>query len=75
MIRFWDGLQSLGAACLTVALIGVPIWGCVEALQLSLIPVWAWAGVVGLGFVGILMTLSFLRKAARGIHPARERRR
>jgi hypothetical protein len=75
MIRLWDGFLSLLAAVFTVGVVGVPIWGAVEALNLGLLPGWAWGFVVALGFLGLLMVLAFLRKTARGVHPLRERRR
>lgn len=75
MIRFWDGFLSALGALLTIFLIGVPIWGAVVALRSELLPVWAWVAVVGLGFVGLVMVGAFLRKAGRGVHPLRERRR
>lgn len=75
MIRLWDGFLSVFAAVLTGAIIGVPAWGAVRALQTDLIPVWGWAPLVLLGAAGVVMVLSFLRKASRGVHPLRERRR
>ncbi len=75
MIRLWDGFLSVFAAVLTGAIIGVPAWGAVRALQADLIPVWGWAPLVLLGAAGVVMVLSFLRKASRGVHPLRERRR
>ena len=75
MIRFWDGFLSALGALFTLILIGVPLWGAVFALRAESLPIWAWAPVVGLGFVGLVMVGAFLRKAGRGIHPLRERRR
>lgn len=75
MIRFWDGFLSALGAVVTLFLIGVPVWGTVLALRAGIMPVWAWAAVVGLGFVGLVMVGAFLRKAGRGIHPLRDRRR
>ncbi len=75
MIRYWDGLLSALGAVLTLFLIGVPVWGTVMALRAEILPVWAWAAVVGLGFVGLVMVGAFLRKAGRGVHPLRDRRR
>lgn len=45
------------------------------ALRDGLVPAWAWAPVVLLGAAGAVMVLSFLRKAGRGVHPLRDRRR
>jgi hypothetical protein len=75
MIRFWDGFLSALGAILTVILIGVPLWGAVLSLRAELLPVWGWGPVVGLGFVGLVMAGAFLRKAGRGVHPLRDRRR
>ncbi len=75
MIRVWDGLLSGIAACLTAMIIGVPAWGAVLALRAEMLPVWGWAPLALLGAAGAVMVLSFLRKAARGVHPLRERRR
>jgi len=75
VIRFWDGFLSALGAVFIVLLIGVPLWGAVIALRAELLPLWAWVAVVGLGFVGLVMVGAFLRKAGRGIHPLRERRR
>ncbi len=72
MIRLWDGFLSGVAAVLTLAIVGVPAWGAVRALRADLLPVWGWGPVVLLGAV---MALSFLRKAGRGVHPLRDRRR
>jgi hypothetical protein len=38
-------------------------------------PTWAWAGVIALGGVGFIMTLTFLRKAFSGVSPSRDRPR
>lgn len=75
MIRYWDGFLSALGAILTLILIGVPLWGAVLALRAGLLPVWGWGPVVGLGFVGLVMVGAFLRKAGRGVHPLRDRRR
>ena len=75
MIRLWDGFLSLLGAVLTAGAVGVPLWAAFRAVQAGLAPVWVWAPMVGLGFVGLVMTGAFLRKAAQGIHPLRDRRR
>lgn len=75
MIRVWDGFLSGLCALITVAVIGIPIWGAVRAVQALLIPVWSWAAIVALGLIGAVMLYAFLRKAARGVHPLRDRRR
>ena len=73
--HLWDGFLSLLAAIATIALCGVPVWFTYRAIDFGIAPTWAWGAVIGLGFVGILMTVSFLRKAMGGIAPSRDRRR
>ena len=75
MIRLWDGFLSGIAAALTAGVVFVPVWGAVIALRTGALPVWAWASVVLLAAAGAVLVLSFLRKAGRGVHPLRERRR
>ena len=75
MIRLWDGFLSLLAALLTGAIVGVPLWGSYLALRNNLQPAWGWVAFVVLALAGLLMVLSFLRKAGRGVHPLRDRRR
>lgn len=75
MIRVWDGFLSVLCACITGALVAVPLWGAVAAVQAGLTPAWSWVGIAGLAFVGGGLVLAFLRKAWRGVHPLRERRR
>ena len=75
MIRIWDGFLSFLAACATLGMVGVPLWGTVVALNAALVPSWGWVAVASLGFVGAIMMLAFLRKAFRGVHPLRDRRR
>lgn len=75
MNRLWDGFLSIIAACLTASIVGIPVWGAVQAVRAGLLPSWGWAPLVLLGVAGFVMVLSFLRKAARGVHPLRERRR
>lgn len=75
MIRIWDGFLSFLCALVTVLVIGVPAWGAGLALRAGLLPAWGWAPLAGLGFVGAVMVFAFLRKAGRGVHPLRERRR
>lgn len=75
MRRFFDGVLSGFAAVLTAAIIGVPVWSAGLALRAEMVPVWGWAPLALLGAAGLVMVLSFLRKAVRGVHPLRERRR
>ncbi len=75
MIRLWDGFLSLLAALLTLVVTGIPSWGAFLAVRSNLLAWWAWPPLVVLALIGIVITLSFLRKAGRGVHPLRERRR
>lgn len=75
MIRVWDGFLSVLAAIVTVAIVGVPLWGSYLSIQEDRLPLWTMAPMVGLGLVGVVMVFAFLRKASRGVHPLRERRR
>ncbi|MEM9970771.1 MAG: hypothetical protein AAF762_06690 [Pseudomonadota bacterium] len=75
MIRYWDGFLSLFGAVLTLGFIGPPLYAAFRAVQGGLVPTWFWAPMLALGFIGLVMVGAFLRKAGRGIHPLRERRR
>lgn len=75
MIRLWDGFLSVIAALLTAAILGVPLWGAFRAVRAELIPLWSWGPMVLLGLAGAIMVASFGRKAIRGVHPMRDRRR
>ena len=75
MIRIWDGFLSGLCALITLAIIGVPLWGAYNAVTAGLVPIWSWAAIVMLGFVGLVMVYAFVRKAGRGVHPLRDRRR
>lgn len=75
MLRIWDGFLSGLGAFATLVIIGVPLWGAIQAVQAGLIPVWGWVPIVLLGFVGVVMVAAFGRKALRGVHPLRDRRR
>lgn len=75
MLRIWDGFLSGLGALATMAIIGVPLWGAIQAVRTGLIPVWGWGPIVLLGFVGVVMVAAFGRKALRGVHPLRDRRR
>lgn len=61
MRKLVDGFLSLLAAIATVAICGVPSWFTYKAIMAKLAPTWAWAGVIALGGVGFIMTLTFLR--------------
>lgn len=75
VIHLIDGAKSLLAACATVAITGLPSWFTAQAILAGVAPAWAWGAVVALGAVGLLMTFAFLRKAAQGVSPSRDRRR
>lgn len=73
--NIWDGTLSLIAALLTSGVFGVPIWATHQAITYGIVPIWAYAAVVGLVFVGGNLTIAFLRKALDGVAPLRERKR
>ncbi|MCF2903432.1 hypothetical protein L0666_00390 [Octadecabacter sp. CECT 8868] len=75
MKAFLDGTASFLAALATVAICGFPSWFTYKAIEANVAPVWAWAAIVALAGVGILMTIAFLGKAIKGIAPSRDRRR
>lgn len=75
MIRVWDGFLSGLCALVTLVLIGLPLWAAYRAVTAHLVPVWFWAPLVILGFLGLIMVAAFGRKAFRGVHPMRDRRR
>lgn len=75
MIRVWDGFLSGLCALATVGIIGVPLWAAGQATRAGLVPVWVWGALGLLGFVGLVMVVAFGRKALRGVHPLRDRRR
>lgn len=75
MRKLLDGFLSFLAAFATVAICGVPAWFTYQAIMAKIAPTWAWAGVITLGGVGIIMTLAFLRKAFSGVSPSRDRPR
>ena len=75
MIRLWDGFLSGVSALVTLIVVGTPLWAASRALRVDLVPWWVWIPVVLLGVVGLVMIAAFLRKAGRGVHPLRDRRR
>ena len=75
MIRLWDGFLSGLCALVTLGVIGVPLWAAFQAVQAGLVATWVWVPMICLGFIGVVMFFAFLRKAGRGVHPLRERRR
>ena len=75
MRTFLDGLASFIAALATIAICGLPSYFTYQAIQASVAPTWAWGAIIALSAVGIIMTVAFLSKAAKGVAPSRERRR
>lgn len=70
-----DGSLSLIAALCTLALIGPTVWFSWVALDAGLAPAWGYIPVAGLGGVGLVLTMAFVRKGLRGIAPSRTYRR
>lgn len=70
-----DGAASLGAAAITAAVCGLPCWFTWKAIEAGAAPLWAWAAIAALGFVGLVLFFAFLRKGFAGIAPTRDRRR
>lgn len=75
MRNLWDGILSLGAAVGTVAIVGVPLWCAHLAVNYGIASTWAYAPMAALLVVGGIMVLAFLRKAASGVAPLRDRKR
>ncbi|MCK0094912.1 hypothetical protein MWU60_04975 [Yoonia sp. F2084L] len=70
-----DGAASFGAALVTSAVCGLPAWFTITAIRADIAPVWAYAAAGGLGVIGIILTLAFVRKGIGGVAPTRQRRR
>lgn len=73
--NIWDGLLSFGAALLSLAIFAVPVWATHQAITYGLVPVWCYAALMGLVYIGGNLVIAFLRKALDGVSPLRERRR
>lgn len=71
----FDGFLSLLAAIATLIFCGIPVWFTYQAIEAGIAPQWAYVGVLGLGGIGLLLTIAFLRKAKGGISPTRDRKR
>jgi len=71
----FDGVLSGLAAVFTAVVCGLPGWATFQAITVEAVPQWFYVPLIGLGFIGILLTISFLRKAFKGISPSRSRRR
>ena len=70
-----DGAASFGAALVTCAVCGLPTWFTISAIRAEVAPVWAYAAAAGLGIIGVILTLAFVRKGIAGVAPTRQRRR
>lgn len=70
-----DGATSFLAALATLLVCGGPCWFTYQAIAAGAAPIWAWAFIVALGAIGVLMTFTFVEKGFRGISPSRTRRR
>lgn len=73
--NIWDGVLSLGAALVTLALFGLPIWATHQAITYGIVPAWIYVALVGLVYIGGNLTIAFLRKALDGVAPLRDRKR
>ena len=70
-----DGAASFLAAIATFVISFLPCWFTYLAMDAGVAPSWGWAVVAILCAIGLILTFAFLRKAALGIAPSRERRR
>jgi len=75
MKHILDSIASVLAALATLAACGLPTWFTYQAIQAGIAPDWAWVSVAALGAIGLILTIAFLRKAAKGVSPTRDRRR
>lgn len=75
MKQVWDGFLSALAALFTLVVCGLPGFAAFQSIKFGIVPEWFYAPLIGLGFIGILLTLAFARKAISGIAPSRSRRR
>lgn len=75
MKPFLDGTASVFAALVTLAICGGAAWFTYLAIQANAAPQWAFLSIAALSAIGLILTFAFLRKAAKGIAPSRDRRR
>ncbi len=73
--NIWDGLLSLAAALVTLAVFTTPVWATHLAISANVVPAWTYAALVGLIYIGGNLAIAFLRKALDGVAPLRDRRR
>lgn len=75
MVRIWDGFLSFVSALATLAVALIPAWFAHLAVGAELAPTWGYAFIALLAFVAGLVALDFIKKAFKGIAPARSRAR
>lgn len=73
MTRILDGLASLAAALVALAVTLPCAWFTIAAARAGTAPVWTWAPALLLAALGLVLGVAFLRKALRGIAPSRDR--
>lgn len=73
MTRILDGLASLAAALVALAVTLPCAWFTVASARAGTAPLWAWASALLLAALGLVLGVAFLRKALRGIAPSRDR--
>lgn len=71
----FDGFLSALAAIFTLIVCGFPAFATFQSIKFGIVPEWFYVPLIGIGFIGILLTLAFVRKAIKGISPSRSRRR
>ncbi len=72
--NIWNGLLSLCAAVASFVIFSVPIWATHQAITYGIVPVWTYAALAGLVYIGGNLTIAFLRKALDGVAPLRNRK-
>lgn len=70
-----DGAASFGAALVTLAICGLPVWFTIVAVRAEIAPIWAYGAAGCLAVVGLILTFAFVRKGFAGVAPTRQRRR
>lgn len=75
MKAFLDGTASVLAALITLVICGGPAWFTYQAIKVNVAPQWAWFSILALTAIGLILIFAFIRKAAKGIAPSRDRRR
>lgn len=75
MTVFLDRVASVFACLFTLAVCGGPAWFSHVAIREGLVPMWGYGFIAVLVGIALILAFAFLRKAARGIAPSRQRRR